>query len=102
MADQTTWVPKQNKADYIVKVFCGLLFILVTELCLGVSMYRFMIKEYHRIEINYVLKSDFQQYFLSSAQSDAYRELLKSIFENFNGRSSTPSDTRVKRGIPSN
>lgn len=75
-----------HKTDYIFKVFCGLLFILITELCLGFYVYRFIAKEYDRIDNNYLLKSDFQQYFLKSAESDVYRQELRHFFDSLQSR----------------
>lgn len=67
----------QASIKFISKLFYGTLLLLIIEVCVGFYIYLFMINQYNKIERTYLLKDDFQDYFLKSATSDEYKNQLR-------------------------
>lgn len=85
---------QQARVNYVSKIFYVVLFILVTEACLGFYMYKFIIEENNKIREGCLLKGDFEMLFLKTLKSDACRDELTGIFEQLKGNSLL---TRFKR-----
>lgn len=68
----------------VVNVTTGIFFVLITELCLGFYLYRYVIKENNEIHSNFPTKIEMQEYFFTLFKSETFRrevaqEMLKKI-----------------------
>lgn len=69
---------RQNVVDHFFLILSGILFILITEICLGIYMYRFINREC-------LFKEEFQEYALEAFKSDAYKDEFKKIVAGIQG-----------------
>ncbi|KRT80692.1 collagen [Oryctes borbonicus] len=82
----------QNKINHVFLLFYGALFVLATELCLGLYMYKFMTNEHNKIRE--ALREDMGRYLLAWLESDMDSNEFIEHFQKMDGSAQL---ARVKR-----
>lgn len=77
---------KAYSKDRVLKVASGALFVLITELWLGLYIHQYMAREYNEIRDNFALKAEMDDYFLKLVKLDAVKdELTAEILKKIRG-----------------
>lgn len=69
-------VTKRTSRDTTLKIIGAILFVLLTELCLGLHMHILMTQNYNKVNENFVHKRDIEKYFISLFKTDLVKNEL--------------------------
>lgn len=67
---------KTYNRDTAFKFMSAVFFVLITELCLGLHIHRYMAREENEIRDNFALKMEMEDYFLTLINSNAVKDEL--------------------------
>lgn len=84
----------KNQVNYAYAFLSGALFILATELCIGVYLYKYVGSEVKNIREDCILKQDFDAYFWNRIETYIVKNEL---VDNLKGSINTSQTRRVER-----